>query len=89
MVIAFGITETLKHRTAFRVVEIYNESPESLDKILQSQQPIFVLLNTENIESQWKNMTPEINLRILQSTSDLRVVATQDPYTLFSINRPP
>lgn len=89
MVIAFGITETLKHRTAFRVVEIYNESPESLEGILQSQQPIFLLLNTENIESQWKNMVPEINFRTLQSTSDLRVVATQDPYTLFSINRPP
>lgn len=88
-VIAFGITETLKHRTPFRVVEIYNESPESLKRILENQGPIFLLLNTENLDSQWKNMTPEVNFRSIQLDSNLSVVATQDRYTLFAVHPTP
>lgn len=88
-VIAFGITETLKHRTPFRVVEIYNESPESLERILQRQRPIFLLLNTENLDSQWKNMTPEVNFRSIQRDSNLSIVGTQDRYTLFAVDLAP
>lgn len=88
-VIAFGITETLKHRTSLRIVEIYNESPESLKQILLNQQPIFLLLNTENLDSQWRNMTPEINFRSLQGNSNLSGVATQERYTLFAVNLTP
>gem|GEM_PF-325365 len=86
-VIAFSITETLKHRTPFRVVEIYNESPETLEKILERSQPLFVLLDLANIESQWKNLSPEKNLRALQSKANLSIIATRKPYTLFAVTR--
>jgi len=86
-VIAFSITETLRHRTPYQVIEIYNETPESLENILKSQPPIFVLLDLDNIESQWKNLAPEKNFRALQSQANLNIIATKPPYTLFAVSQ--
>lgn len=86
-VISFSITETLKHRTPFRVIEIYNESPKSIGEILSNYNPVFVILDLDNIDAQWKNLSPEINWRALQSKDHLDIIATHPPYTLFAVMR--
>lgn len=86
-VLSFSITETLKHRTPFNVIELYNESPESIDNILVEHQPIFALVDPDNINSQWKDLAPEVNWSALQRKASLNSIASHPPYMLFAIAR--
>ncbi|MBI4786842.1 MAG: phospholipid carrier-dependent glycosyltransferase [Chloroflexi bacterium] len=88
-VITFGLTATLSHYSSLRVVEISEESPDSVQTVARNGGEVFVLLNTENIESQWPGRAPQINFHALRDRFGLRVVGTRAPYTLYSVGSAP
>ncbi len=85
MVITFGITETLQHFTSLNIVESYDESSSSVEQIARERRNVFVLLDVENIESQWSGLSPQVNYHTLRDRFALQVIGTYGPYVLFSI----
>lgn len=66
IVVTFGLTEFFKHYTKVRVVEFYNQNPVSLRDLACDRSDVFLVLDTRNVETQWANRAPELNLRWLR-----------------------
>jgi 4-amino-4-deoxy-L-arabinose transferase-like glycosyltransferase len=88
-VITFGMTLTMQHRTALDVSEIYYLEPETLHELVQSNQPLYLCLNLDNINSQWKGLVPQENYLWLQENSELNELFQYPPYTLFQVSAVP
>jgi 4-amino-4-deoxy-L-arabinose transferase-like glycosyltransferase len=86
-ILTFGETTTLEHFTPFRVVEIASESPDSVEQIAQNAKDVFVLLNVENVESQWQGLAPQLNFRALDDRFVLAPIASSGAYVLYSVGR--
>ncbi|MBI3914977.1 MAG: oligosaccharide flippase family protein [Chloroflexi bacterium] len=83
-VITFGITQTLKHFTAFDVIELYDETPESVCAIAETRDDVFVLVNPANLETQWRGFAPQINFDALRARGRFEPIAQSGAYTLFA-----
>ncbi len=75
----------LQHFTSLHVVEIYDESPSSVERVAHEGRDIFVLLDVKNVESQWSGLSPQVNYHILRDRFNLQVVGTYGPYVLYSM----
>jgi len=68
------MTATLAHLTSFQVVEIADETPASVEKIARDHTDVFLLVDVNNIESQWLRLAPQLNLDALREKFVLRVL---------------
>ena len=84
-VVTFGLTATLAHYSALRVVEISEESPDSIEKLARNGGDVFVLLDIGNIQAQWTGRAPQVNFHALRDRFSLQVIGTRAPFTLFTI----
>ncbi len=84
-VITFGLTLTMEHRTALDVEEIYLLDEATLADLLATQLPTYLVLDLENIASQWIGKSPQLNYQWLQENTTLREIGRHPPYTLFNI----
>lgn len=84
-VITFGLTQTMDHRTELDVEEIYLQDEISLSELLASQMPTYLLLDLDNIESQWIGKSPQLNYQWLQENTTMREIGRYPPYTLYHI----
>ena len=84
-ILTFGETATLEHFTPFRVVEMASESPDSVEQIAQNAKDVFVLLNVENVESQWQGLAPQLNFQALDDRFVLAPIASRGAYVLYSV----
>jgi len=84
-VITFGLTQTMDHRTELEVEEIYLLDEISLSELLASQMPTYLLLDQDNIESQWIGKSPQLNYQWLQENTTIREIGRHPPYTLYYI----
>jgi hypothetical protein len=84
-VMSFGMTATLQHFTPFRVLEMAEESPASVEQIARTEKDVFVLLDYQNVEFQWSGLAPQVDLSALRDHFDVQIVGTRDNYTLFSV----
>ncbi len=75
----------LQHFTSLHVVEIYDESPSSVERVAHERRDVFVLLDVKNVESQWSGLSPQVNYHILRDRFNLQVVGTYGPYVLYSM----
>jgi 4-amino-4-deoxy-L-arabinose transferase-like glycosyltransferase len=83
-VITFGLTDTLRHYTGLHVVELYNETPDSLAAQVCGGQAAYLYVDVANIEAQWAGKSPEVNLRWLRDHAGIVVMNGSSGYTLFS-----
>jgi hypothetical protein len=86
-VITFGLTLTLQHYTDLDVVEIYNETPDTLAQRVCGSDATYVYLDVANIEQQWRGLAPEINYRWLRDGAGLAPIDRVAGYSLFSVDR--
>ena len=84
----FGETATFEHFTSFRVVEMASETPDSVERIARAGKDTFIMLNVENVESQWQGLAPQVNLQALQDHFVVRTIATRGAYVLYSVGDP-
>ncbi|MBL8164266.1 MAG: phospholipid carrier-dependent glycosyltransferase [Anaerolineae bacterium] len=84
-VYSFGLTLILRHETACNVIELYYESPDSLDARWQRGREDYLLVNGWNIENQWAGRSPQIAFRWLQETRGIIRYGRFGNYTLYKI----
>ena len=84
-VLAFGLTETLRHYTPLEVVEIFDETPATLAALLGDGRPTYVLADADNVASQWVGRAPQINLSWLRNRTALAELGRAGHYTLWRV----
>ena len=83
--ITFSITLTLQHYTDLDVVEVFDETPQSLAARVCRGRTIYAFFDTDSIESQWRGRSPEINYRWLRDGPGLEAIDRFDRDTLFKV----
>lgn len=92
--IAFDLTGTLQHYTAVDTREIFSLTEDDLADILAMQttpssgsgQAVYLLLDPDNIQSQWAGQSPEQNYAWLQTHATLTPLATYGPLVLYRVS---
>ncbi|NJN55779.1 MAG: phospholipid carrier-dependent glycosyltransferase [Anaerolineae bacterium] len=69
--IAFDLTGTLQHYTTVNTREIFNLTETDLANIVNEETAVYLLLNPDNIQSQWTGKSPERNFTWLQTHTTL------------------
>ncbi|MBI1278090.1 MAG: phospholipid carrier-dependent glycosyltransferase [Anaerolineaceae bacterium] len=84
-VYTFGLTLTLQHYTAFKVYELYYETPQTLAGKWQRGKDEYLVLNLWNIENQWVGRDPQLDYHWLRDQRGLEQLGKFGNYTLFKI----
>ncbi len=84
-ILTFGETATLEHFTPYRIVEMWSETPASVQAIARQGKDIFVLLDVDNVESQWQGLAPQVNFQALRDHFHLQTVASRGAYVLYAV----
>lgn len=83
--ITFGLTLTFQHYSQLTTLELFFMDEAELDQVLQTQTPIYLLIDVGNIESQWRGKLPDRNYRWLKTHTILTRLETLPPYSLFKV----
>jgi 4-amino-4-deoxy-L-arabinose transferase-like glycosyltransferase len=86
-VLSFGITLTLQHYTPLDVHEFFLLSPQDLQGFLDDRRSTYLVVQVDNLESQWPGHPPERNYRWLRDGPGLVPMGTRAGYTLFRVGR--
>ncbi len=86
--ITFGLTLTARHYTHLDVIELFDQTADSLDTLARHRSPTFLLIDMANIEQQWRGREPDVNVRWLRDHTTLMPVAVYLSYTLFQVRWP-
>ncbi|MCL4263302.1 MAG: glycosyltransferase family 39 protein [Anaerolineae bacterium] len=85
--IAFDLTGTLQHYTAVDTHEIFNLTEDEVAEIVETGTAVYLLLNPDNIHSQWAGKSPERNYTWLQTRAQLRPMATYGSLVLYQVEK--
>ena len=86
--LTFGLTLTLQHYTHLETLELFYLDAPALEMLTAtSPAPIYLLLDPQNIETQWRGRPPEQNYRWLQTHTTLEEMRIFPPYVLFKADR--
>jgi hypothetical protein len=83
--ITFSLTLTLQHYTQLQTLELFYLNEDTLKTLIQSPHPLYVLLDVGNIETQWRDKTPQLNYQWLVENTTLTEIKAFPPYTLFKV----
>ncbi|MBX3055083.1 MAG: glycosyltransferase family 39 protein [Anaerolineae bacterium] len=83
--IAFDLTATMQHYTAVDTQEIFNLTEADLAEIVAGETAVYLLLNPDNIHSQWTGKSPERNFTWLQTHATLTPVASYGALVLYRV----
>ncbi len=86
--LVFEITLTMRQYTDLEAIELFAQEETDVAALVAATEPLYLLLNVTNVESQWLGKTPHQHYVWLQENSDLQVIGQYEPYTLFQITRP-
>jgi hypothetical protein len=82
VVLTFEITQLIRHHSHLEVVELYDQTAASMDRLLADRRPLFVLIQPLDIEERWQDRPPGQNIRELQRHGKLVETGHFGPYTL-------
>ncbi len=83
--LAFGLTATVQHYTAVDTREIFLLTAADLQEIVREEATVYLLINPDNVQSQWVGKSPAQNLAWLQSHTRLTPIAQYDDFVLYQI----
>jgi len=79
----FGSTLTLEHYTDYNVIEIFYETPNTLNQRWFQGRTDYLLLNIWQIENQWDGRDPQANYHWFRDERGLNKIDTFRNFTLF------
>ena len=82
----FGSTLTLEHYTDYSIIEIFYESPNTLNQRWFRGRTDYLLLNIWQIENQWQGRDPQANYHWFRDERGLTEIDKFHNLTLFEIN---
>ncbi len=83
--VTFSLTLILQHYTQLHTLELFYLNEDTLKMLIQSPQPLYLLLDVGNIETQWRSKTPQLNYQWLVENTTLTEINAFPPYTLFKV----
>jgi 4-amino-4-deoxy-L-arabinose transferase-like glycosyltransferase len=83
--LTFNLTLAFQQYSDLDTRELFYESPQSLAELATSDVPILLLVDVENVASQWADKAPGENYRWLRDSLGLSVIGKRGPYTLFTV----
>ncbi len=83
--LAFGLTETLRHYTPLDVVELFDQTPATLAALLGDGRATYVVADADNLASQWVGRAPQVNFEWLRERTALTESGRAGRYTLWRI----
>jgi 4-amino-4-deoxy-L-arabinose transferase-like glycosyltransferase len=88
VVYTMGLTLPLRHALVGRgeVLELYYETPETLDRGWERGWADYLLINVWQIENQWQGREPQIAYHWLRDMRGFRQLGQSGYYTLFRVN---
>jgi 4-amino-4-deoxy-L-arabinose transferase-like glycosyltransferase len=86
--VTFGLTLTAQHYTHLDVIELFNQTADSLDALTRDRSQTFLLIDVANIDQQWRGREPDVNVRWLHDHTTLIPITSYQSYTLFQVRRP-
>jgi hypothetical protein len=83
--ITFGLTLTLQHYTDLKVQELFYLDQANLATLTTTRRPLFLLIDPQNMETQWQDQPFYEHYRWLKEQTTLRELEAFPPYILFEI----
>ncbi|MBI2835016.1 MAG: phospholipid carrier-dependent glycosyltransferase [Acidobacteria bacterium] len=84
-VVTMGLTERLIRDTAFKVVELYHESPSTLQRLTCTARSLHLVIDTQAIARQWAGRAPARTLADLQRRHALRLIGSAARWDVYRI----
>ncbi len=69
------------------VIDLFAQTPATLRPVVCSARPVYLYVETGNIESQWTGKSPAINVHWLQEAIGLETGGDHDTWTLYRVRR--
>jgi 4-amino-4-deoxy-L-arabinose transferase-like glycosyltransferase len=83
--LTFDLTLTLQHYTGLPTLEFFYCDEAALATLVQTREPLYLLLNVTNIETQWQGRGPQQNYHWLRDQVRLTEIDDFPPFTLFIV----
>ena len=83
--LSFGPTLTFKHYSRIPTTELYLASDDELQALLDGAEPLYLLVDAANLESQWREQEVAARYRALRHGPGLTTLAQFGPLTLFRV----
>jgi hypothetical protein len=88
VLIAFGLTATLQHYTEIKTLELFYLEQADLQRLLDGETAVYLLIDPANVNSQWGEMDVGRNVRWLHANYHVAEVATFEPFALYRATTP-
>ena len=82
--LAFGLTATVQHYTTLDVRELFSLTEPELAEVVAGAD-VYLLINPENVQTQWVGKSPAQHVAWLQAHSHLVPIAHYDAFVLYRV----
>ena len=83
--IAFGLTLTVQHYTDLDTVELFYLDQAALAELIDNRQPLYLLVDPVNIETQWRGQPLARNFEWLAQHAKLVPVGDLSAFRLYQV----
>ena len=84
--LAFGLTNTVQHYTTLDTREIYLLAERDLGQIMSEETAVYLLINPDNVQTQWAGKSPAQHYAWLQAHTQLTPLAQYDGFVLYQVD---
>ncbi len=83
--LAFNLTLTLRHYSPLETRELFEQTPGDLQALVAAGRPVYLLVDVDSMDGQWRDRSPGQNYRWLRDGPGLHPLGEQQGYTLFRV----
>lgn len=84
-VVTFGLSISVAHYTRLAVVDLFEQSPQSLRPTVCGNPSVYLYVDRPSIESQWVGRTPALNVHWLEHDVGLRQIGMKNGWWLYRV----
>ncbi len=85
--LTFNDTLTFQQYSDLDTYELYYQTPADMEALLAAGQPFYLLIDVNNVETQWLGRSPSDNYHWLQEVPGLTELGSRDNFTFFRVNK--
>jgi 4-amino-4-deoxy-L-arabinose transferase-like glycosyltransferase len=84
-VVTFGLSISLAHYSNYTVIDLFMQSPQSLRAQICGERTAYLIVDEENLDTQWMGHSPATNFYWLKESMGLTAVGSEGAWTLYRI----
>ena len=87
--LTFNQTLTFQQYSDLETYELFYQTPADMERLVADGAPLWLLIDTTNVETQWLGKTPSENFRWLRDGPGLLELGRMSGYTLYQVSKQP